>query len=195
MPQQAADPIVAAADLVQKVQSIQAREINPLSPTIIVFGQIHGGTGSNIIPSEVKLDGTVRYLYDANAGEEKPLERLERILQGVCSTCRVEGEIHYSDSHPTVINDPAMAGLVRKEAAEVLGGEEHLTSVISMAGEDFSEFASRVPACFYFVGAGNRAKGIVHPHHHPRFDIDEDSLALAVEMQLRCVRSFFGTGE
>jgi len=78
-------------------------------------------------------------------------------------------------------------------ATEVAEGGENISSVISMAGEDFSEFASRVPSCFYFVGAGNQEKGITYPHHHPKFDIDEDSLAVGVEMQLRCVRRFFGT--
>jgi amidohydrolase len=191
MPQQARDPLLAAVDFVQKVQSIQAREIDPLSPTIIVFGSIKGGTGSNIKPGEVLLEGTVRYLYDVSKGDERPLERLERILKGVCETCRVQGEISYGDSHPALINDHFMTNLVRQAAEQVFPEKEKIKSVVSMAGEDFSEFASRAPSAFYFVGAGNREKGIVHPHHHPKFDLDEDSLALAVLMQLKCVKGYF----
>jgi amidohydrolase len=185
-PQYSVDPIVAAANLIQTIQNISTREINPLTPTIIMFGRIEGGTAANIIPDSVKLEGTMRYLYDGSAGtEEDPQARFRRIVDGVCAAHRTTAEVKFLFGHPTLINDPIMAELARTVAAEILDDPGKISAFVSMAGEDFSEFASRVPSVFCFVGAGNPEKGIVYPHHHPKFDIDEDALPAGVELLVR----------
>jgi amidohydrolase len=78
-----------------------------------------------------------------------------------------------------------MAELARTVAAEILDDPGKISAFVSMAGEDFSEFAARVPSVFCFLGAGNPEKGIVYPHHHPKFDIDEDALPAGVELLVR----------
>lgn len=196
-PQSSVDPILTAANVIQAVQTIQTREINVLQPTIIVFGQIEGGTASNIIPDQVTLSGTMRYLHDpAEIGDESLRERFERIVAHTCKTHRAEHELSFLFGHPTLINDRTLTETVRAVAERVLAessacekpasdNKSQIVSYISMAGEDFSEFAARVPSVFYFVGAGNPDKKTDYPHHHPHFNIDEDSLALGVEMHVR----------
>lgn len=201
-PQNSIDPILTAASVIQAVQAIQTREISVLQPTIIMFGQIEGGTASNIIPDKVTLKGTMRFLHEINEDEgEGPASRFERIVANTCKAYRADYELDFVSGHPTLVNDRALTEVVKSVAQRVLGGPpapeditcspaEKIVSYISLAGEDFSEFAARVPGVFYFIGAGNRQKETDFPHHHPRFNIDEDVLQLGVEMHVRTVLQY-----
>ena len=82
-------------------------------------------------------------------------------------------------------SDPEMAALVREAAVGVAGVEQVITGKQIMGSEDFSEFTQRVPSCFFFVGSRDEASGKVWSHHHPRFDIDERSLAIGAEVMVR----------
>jgi amidohydrolase len=191
-PQSAVDPIITAAEVVQSLQTIQTRELDVLTPTSIVFGEIKGGTAWNIIPDKVNLSGTMRFLHeDTEVGKEKLPERFERIVANVCRSHRTKYELSMVYGHPALVNDQGMTELVRSAAIEVLDTPQHIVSFVSMAGEDFAEFADRVPSAFYFVGAGNEAKATCFPHHHPQFNIDEDALQIGIEMTLRTVFKFF----
>ena len=195
-PQSAIDPILAAAAVIQGVQVIQTRMIDPLKePTIIMFGTINGGTASNVIPDSVNLSGTMRYLFEGESeGEKSPKTKLEKLVADICRTHGAGYELDFVYGHPTLVNHPEMAELVRQTALEVDEPPE-LTSLVTLAGEDFSEFSSRAPGVFYFLGAGNAAKGCDFPHHHPCFDIDESCLLLGVEMHVRNALGFFNKAE
>jgi amidohydrolase len=185
-PQSAVDPILTAAEVVQALQTIQTREIDVLTPSSIVFGEIKGGTAWNIIPDKVKLSGTLRFLYpEAEDEKEKLTDRFERVVAGVCQSHRAEYELSQIFGQPAMVNDPDMIDLARASAREVLGDTSHIVSYVSMAGDDFAEFAARVPSAFLFVGTRNEAKGTSFPHHHPHFNIDEDALIIGVEMFVR----------
>lgn len=190
-PQESIDPIIAAANLVQTTQIIQSREIDAFKPTVIVFGRIEGGTTSNVIPDQVELEGTIRYLYDAEAaGEDHPRKKFERIVKHVCETHRTRFEVDYPYNHPAVINDFEMIQFVRTAAAKVVDSEDEIVPFVTMVGEDFCEFANRVPSAFYFIGAGNRDKGADYPHHHACFNIDEAALAIGLEMHVRSALAY-----
>lgn len=190
-PQESIDPIIAASNLVQTTQIIQSREIDAFKPTVIVFGRIEGGTTSNVIPEQVELEGTIRYLYDADAaGEDHPCKKFERIVKHVCETHRAQYEMDYPYNHPAVINDPEMTHLVRTAAAKVADTEDRIVPFVTMVGEDFCEFANRVPSAFYFIGAGNKDKGADYPHHHACFNIDEAALPIGSEMHVRSALVF-----
>ena len=190
-PQSAVDPILTAADVVQTLQIIQTREIDVLTPVSIVFGTIEGGTAWNIIPASVKLSGTMRFLAeDSNGDTEKLPDRFKRIVAAVCRSHRTEYDLKLHYGHPALVNDAGMIELVRTAAQQVLGSPQHVVSFVSMAGEDFAEFADRVPSAFFFVGTGNAAKGTCFPHHHPQFNIDEDALKIGVEMYIRTVHKY-----
>lgn len=83
-----------------------------------------------------------------------------------------------------------MTKLVETTAEEALGNSNRIISYISTAGEDFSEFADRVPSAFCFIGAGSKEESR-YPHHHPRFNIDEDVMSIGVEMHVRSALEFF----
>lgn len=192
-PQSAIDPILAAAAVIQGVQIIQTREIDALKePTIIMFGKIEGGTASNVIPDSVTLSGTMRYLFEGHEeSEEGPKKRLERVVSNICAAHRAEYELSFLYGHPTLVNHRAMTELIRSVAAQELDPRPEIVSFVSLAGEDFSEFAARAPSAFYFLGAGNPSKETCFPHHHPRFNIDEDVLSVGVEMHVRGALAFF----
>ena len=192
-PQSAVDPIITATEVVQSIQTIQTREVDVLKPTSIVFGEIHGGTAWNIIPDKVMLSGTIRFLYDETSDDkEKLTDRFERVIAGICKSHRVEYELSLKYGHPALVNDTGMIELAKAAAQEVLGDIQQIVSFVSMAGEDFAEFADRVPSAFLFVGTGNQAKETCFPHHHPKFNLDEDSLNIGMEVMLRTVYKYFG---
>ncbi len=191
-PHQAVDPVIAAAGLIQAVQTIQTREIDQSQPTIIMFGKIQGGAKSNIIPDSVELEGTIRYLYPGGPdSEEQPAERFKRIARGVCETHRCSCDIRIEQENIPLVNEAGMAQLARQTALDVLGSETAVTSLQSIAGEDFSEFCARIPAVFCFLGSGNAAKGTTAAHHNPGFAIDEDVLPTGVALLVRGAFKFF----
>jgi amidohydrolase len=186
-PQDAIDPILTAAHIIQGVQMIQTREIDVLKePTVIMFGQIQGGTASNIIPDSVTLAGTMRYLFEGEMqSEDHPKKRFERIVANICAAHRADYDLIIEFGHPTLVNHPEMTALVKSVASSQMGTELEIVSLVSLAGEDFSEFAVRVPGVFYFLGTGNATKSTDFPHHHPRFNIDENVLITGVELHVR----------
>ena len=192
-PQSAVDPILAAADIIQGVQIIQTREMDVLKePTIIMFGKIEGGSTTNVIPDSVTLSGTIRHLFEGDEeNEDNPKKRFERIVSNICGAHRAGYELSFMHGHPKLVNHREMIEIIGSVAAHELDPAPEIISFVSMAGEDFSEFAARAPSAYYFLGAGNASKKTCFPHHHPRFNIDEDVLAVGVEMHVRSALAFF----
>lgn len=185
-PHKAIDPIIAAASIIQNLQTLQTRETDPLEPVTIMIGSIQGGSGRNIIADTVKLGGTIRFLFkDEERAKKELLEKLERLVDGICHAMRVTYSIRYIPSNPSLLNDPNMVPLVRSAVVDTYGSDERIVDCRNMAGEDFAEFSQRVPSVFYFIGTGNEEKGTHYPHHHPQFNIDEDTLKFGVELHVR----------
>ncbi|MEA1948130.1 MAG: amidohydrolase [Thermodesulfobacteriota bacterium] len=192
VPEDAVDPIITAANVIQTVQVIQTREISNLKSTIIMFGKIAGGTKSNIIPDKVELEGSIRFLYKAGPhSEEQPTERFKRIVQSICETHRCTCDIEITHENIPLINSGEMVKLARDTAKEVFGDEKKIVDNQSIASEDFSEFIERVPGVFMFLGTGNEKKGTNLSHHNPCFNIDEDTLPYGVEIHVRGALNFF----
>jgi amidohydrolase len=192
VPEDAVDPVIAAANVIQTVQMIQTREISNLKSTVIIFGKIAGGTKSNIIPDKVRLEGTIRFLYPAGPdSEEQPTERFIRIVEQVCKTHRCTCEIDIIHENIPLINHDEMVKIARETAAEVFGDKTCCIDNQSIASEDFSEFSSRVPGVFMFLGTGNEKKGSHISHHNPWFNIDEDTMPAGIEMHVKGVLNFF----
>ncbi len=192
IPQSAIDPIIAAAAIIQSVQSIQTREIDVLQePAVIMFGSIVGGSAANVIPDQVTLTGTIRYLSAGQDNDEKsPLARFRRVVDGICAAYRMRYDLDYVIGHPAVVNDPVMTAMLTSQVVGAMAKPPIIEPIVTLAGEDFSEFAARVPGVFYFLGAGR--PGVENfPHHHPRFDIDESVMHNGVEMHVRAALQFF----
>lgn len=192
-PESARDPVLAAADLIQTAQRIQTRDISLLYPTALIFSKINSGTKSNIIPDEVEIEGTLRYLYEPTE-DFNPSRRLEEVIKSVCAVNRCDYEFHIETENEVVVNAPAMVQLVRECAAEILEDPSDIVEHRCMAGEDFAAYAKRVPSAFIFVGTRNPDKQSDFPHHSSHFNIDEETLPIGVELFVRTAERFFDQG-
>lgn len=190
-PQTALDPIMVATTIIQSLQTIQTREVNVLTPTLIMIGKIHSGTARNIIPDKVEMGGTIRFLYENESAEKELLKRkFERLIKGICEALGAEYKLEYIPSNPSVMNNPQLVDLVRNAIKETVGNDLSIVPYLCMAGDDFAEFTQRVPSVYYFIGNGNKAKNTNFPHHHPKFNLDEETLPVAVEIQVRAALEF-----
>jgi amidohydrolase len=173
------DPILVAAEFVAAVQKVVSRQIDPLEPAVVTIGSIHGGTTHNVIPSSVRLLGTVR-AFDHGV-REKMAERIERVLRGVCDESGATYDFEYQWRYPVTTNDAAQTEYVRSLAERTVGSERVVRSEKHMGAEDFSFFAEKVPASYFVLGCRNGAS-TGFPHHHGKFDIDEAALETGVRM-------------
>lgn len=180
MPHQVPDPVLAAAELIVTLQTLVSRESPPLEPAVLTIGSIHGGTASNIIPSKVELQGTLR-VFDPTVRKHL-LDRLHALVEAVGATFRVTSELRMSDCCPACINDPAMAELAHGVACKVVGQTNVGADMRTMGADDMSLFLNAVPGCYFFVGSANRERGLDSPHHSPTFDFDERALEVGVQM-------------
>ncbi|BAZ29645.1 amidohydrolase [Cylindrospermum sp. NIES-4074] len=191
MPHQTVDSIIVAAQVVNALQTIVARNVNPLDSAVVTVGELHAGTKRNVIADTAWISGTVRFFSPELVGFFK--QRIENIVAGVCQSHGASYDLNYWSLYPPVINDAGMAELVRSVAEEVV---ETPVGVVpecqTMGGEDMSFFLQEVPGCYFFLGAANPEKKLDYPHHHPRFDFDETALAMGVEIFVRCVEKFCG---
>jgi amidohydrolase len=182
-PHRSADPVLAAAHVVTALQSVVAREVSPLASAVVTIGAIHGGQAFNVIPDEVTLTGTIRCFDEGLRAALR--ERIRRIAQGVASALQCRAEVEVKAGNPAVVNDARVAAIARRAAARVVGEANVVEPEPTMGGEDMAVYFERVPGCFVFVGSGNRGRGIDQPHHSPRFDFDEESLAIGCEFLLQ----------
>ena len=177
-PHEAVDPITAACAIVANISFVEKRQIGTLNPTIITVNTIHGGTATNIITDKVELSGTIRYLY--NAEKHKPREHLEQLVKDVCNVYGTTYSIRFALSSSPLLNNEGVVNQLRPIAEQIVG-VENVVSCVTMGGEDFAEFTKRVPGAIAFIGTRNEEKGIIYPHHHPKFNVDEDSLLIGAE--------------
>jgi amidohydrolase len=182
-PHLAIDPIVIGAQAIINLQHIVSRNTDPLERLVVSITQFIGGTAHNVIPGTVKLGGTVRS-FDAGIRSVVP-EQMHRILRGITEAHGAEYELEYMYGYRPVVNEQEITRVVEQAAEELFGREAVQAIPPSMGGEDFSAYQQAAPGVFFNIGAENKEKGIIYPHHHPRFTVDEDALAIGVQVFLR----------
>jgi amidohydrolase len=189
MPHQTVDSVVVSAQIINALQTIVARNVNPIDSAVVTIGALHAGTKRNVIADTATMSGTVRYFNPALAGFFKT--RVEQIISGICQSHGANYDLNYGSLYPAVINDVKIAELVRTAAQEVVETPLGIVPECqTMGAEDMSFFLQAVPGCYFFLGSANEAKDLAYPHHHPRFDFDETALAMGVEIFVRCVEKF-----
>lgn len=188
MPNQGIDAVLVSSAIVMNLQSIVSREISPLESVVVSIGAINAGTRFNVIAEDAVLDGTVR-CFNKELREELP-SIIERVVKNTASTYRAEASVEYNKVIPITINDKACTKLA-KGAASKLVGEDGLASIPKVTGsEDMSEYLNLAPGAIAFVGAGNVDKGITYPHHHGKFNIDEDALEIGTNLYVQYALDF-----
>jgi amidohydrolase len=189
MPHQTIDAIVVGAQIITALQTIVARNVDPLKAGVLTIGQFHAGHTTNVIADTAHFSGTVRYFEPGLDGFFH--QRMEQMIAGICQSHGATYRLNYEKLYPPVINDRAMTQLVRSVAETVI---ETPAGIIpecqTMGGEDMSFFLQAVPGCYFFLGSANLNRGLTYPHHHPRFDFDETALGIGVELFARCVEKF-----
>jgi amidohydrolase len=188
MPHQTVDPVVATAHIVTALQTIVSRNVSPLDTAVVTVGTIHGGDAFNIVPAQVALTGTVRS-YDPGV-REHVLQRMRTIIEGVASACEVSTEFEDTALTPALVNDPAVAAVVRTAAEAVVGPENVFAGEQTMLSEDAALFMQDVPGCYFFLGSSNAERGLTWPHHNPRFDVDEGVLPIGVAVLARALAHY-----
>jgi amidohydrolase len=191
MPESAIDPIVIAAYITTALQTLISRETSPFSPAVITIASINAGASAlNIIPEEAVMRGGLR----AYTPEHRAylLLRIKEVAQGVASALGGSCTVETTPGCPLCTNDPAMAELVQRAAIASVGEENvsSSTEVMTTGSDDMAYFLQSVAGCYFIVGTRNEEKEANYPHHHPRFNIDEDALPIGVEVLTRAALDF-----
>jgi amidohydrolase len=180
VPNRVVDPVLAAGQVINGVQTIVSRNISPLESVVISITTLKGGKAFNVIPSEVELQGTIR-TYKPRI-RDLVLERFRQVVHGACNTVGCMAEIDIRSITPAVFNDYEIAKQIQAVAEELFGKESVDKEYRTMGAEDFSYIMKEVPGCFILLGSANPEKGLDYPHHHPKFDFDEDVLPYGVAL-------------
>jgi amidohydrolase len=180
VPHEAVDPIAIGAQVVEALQHIVAREDDPREAAIVGVTGFQAGISVGVIPPTAELTGGTNVF--APAVQDLLERRIGEIAEGVCRAHGATCDYEYTRGYRAVINDEAVTARVARAARQAFGDSAVGEGEMLMVGEDVSAFLEQAPGCFVLVGAGNEAKGIVHDHHNPRFDIDEDALGFGVRL-------------
>ncbi len=176
MPETLIDPVLISAHLIVAMQQVVSRAASPKIPSVLSFGRVEALGATNVIPNEVKIQGTFRTLDEP--WRAKAHEKMLQIAHGIVEGMGGELDFEIRKGYPFLKNEPEMTARAKHAAQEYLGEENVLDLDIWMAAEDFAFYSQIVDGCFYRLGTRNEAKGIISGVHTPTFDIDEDALEI-----------------
>lgn len=188
LPHQGVDAIVALSSFLLNIQSMVSREIDPLDPAVLTFGEVKSGTRFNVLSSKAHVEGTVR-CFNPEIRSKFP-EIITRYGNNICDAHRATFHLNYTEGTPPTINDAHCAHLARLAASEFLDKSAIVDIDKTTGSEDMAYYLEKIPGAIAFVGAGNASKGCDFPHHHPKFNIDEDSLIIGMELYVRFALNF-----
>jgi amidohydrolase len=183
-PQDAIDPIPAAAELVGMLQTLVARRVAPFEQAVVSVTKLKAGTTHNIIPDDAELVGTVR-TYEEPV-RARIIDEMGRMVAGVAQAHGLKHEYKYLRGYDSIVNHASGAEAVCKAAAEVVGAENVNGKYEKQTwGEDFAYYLQKKPGAFFLIGSGNRENGITNPLHSARFNVDERCLSVGVAIMAK----------
>ncbi len=180
------DTILTATQIVNGLQSIVSRNVDPLSSLVVSVTQIHSGDTWNVIPQQAVIRGTVR-TFDAQV-QDMAENRIKQIATGIASTFEAKAEVDYQRRYPATINHAKQAEIAIKAAKYVVGE----TNVIidptpSMGAEDFAFMLKKIPGAYVWLGAGQGAN-----LHNPAYNFNDEVLTTGVEYFIEIVKQELG---
>ncbi len=174
-PSNCKDPILIANNIYSQIASVKRMLVSPENPSVISVTQFHAGYSHNVIPENAIMSGTIRTFYEEDS---KILsEHIEKIVKNNCEIYDVGYNFDYYKRTGPSKNDREISERVKAAGEKILGEGNVIYPPIFMGGDDFGYFTDLVPSCYFFVGTRNDEKGIIHPIHNDKFDIDESILA------------------
>lgn len=175
LPEHNVDPVVIASHIIIALQQVVSRMAAPKIPSVLSFGKVQAMGATNVIPNEVKIEGTFRTLDEVWRKEAHI--KMKKMAEGMAESMGGSCDFNIQVGYPFLRNEPELTERARQAAIAYLGKENVVDLDIWMAAEDFSYYSQEVDACFYRLGTRNEEKGIVSGVHTPTFDIDEDALS------------------
>jgi len=188
LPHQTVDALVVGAEIVVALQTLVSRECPPDQPAVVSVGTFHAGTVGNVISPEAKLALSIRSVTPE--ARQYLLDRAQGIAQGIASAMRAECEFTLRGGVPPVVNNPTVSDMVRRAGRTALGAANVQEIKTTTVSDDMSYFLEAKPGCYFLVGSAQVGGNETFPHHHPRFDLDENCLAPAVEVLANSILEF-----
>ena len=189
MPQQTTDPLLAACQVVNALQSIVSRNTDPFAAAVVSVAVLRAGDTFNVIPSQAKMEGTIRTFELSQ--REKVLNRFNEIVHGVTGAMGCTADVQVIRLTPALTNADGIAERIQESALRLLPDIQLDKSPnLTMGAEDMAFMLEKIPGCFFFVGSANQEKGLNFGHHHPKFDFDEAALSLAAALMANAVAEF-----
>jgi amidohydrolase len=180
-PHLAVDAISMSGRIINDIQHLVAREMNPFNPLVVNIGTIKGGSISNAVAENVNLTGTIRTFSDDTTDYLK--NRIEGIVKSTTESCNGSCNLVFNEGLPALINEKEISMFFVNKIRKTLGEENFMVIEEGMMGsEDFSYYLTKKPGCFIWLGTGSDEKNMRVSHHNPRFDIDEDAMMTGVEI-------------
>ncbi|WP_246943126.1 M20 family metallopeptidase [Bacillus pinisoli] len=176
-PHETIDAIAIGTQVVNQLQHIVSRQINPLKPAVVSVGAFHAGGALNVIADSAEIKGTVR-TFDPEVRDHIENE-IKHIVDNVCSAFHASAEVSYTRGYPAVVNHDRETDIFVNVMKPSVGEEKLINIDPIMGSEDFGYFIQNKPGMFFFTSAGNEEIGACYPHHHPKFDFDERAMLTA----------------
>jgi amidohydrolase len=187
-PHLSVDSVAVASQVVNQLQLIVSREVDPQKAAVVTIGKFNAGVAPNVIADTAVLEGTVR-TFDP-AVREKVKKELSVIVENVCSAFHAQGTVDYVTGYPAVYNHEKETDVFKHVMDQTFGENVAREIAPQMGGEDFSHFLLKKPGVFWFSGAGNPEVGASYPHHHPKFNFDERVMLVAGKAFLSLVDKY-----
>ncbi|WP_229717799.1 M20 metallopeptidase family protein [Thalassobacillus devorans] len=182
LPHETRDPIVCGSAIVQSLQQIVSRNVDPLQSAVLSFGAFESGGPFNVIPDSASILGTVRTF--SKDVQTMVKERLSEIADHTGKAYGTACTLTYEDGYPALLNHEKETNHVQQAARVLFGVDACQEMTPMMGGEDFAYYLLDKPGAFFFTGAGHPD---AFPHHHPHFDIEEKAMLQASKMFIKLI--------
>lgn len=186
MPHETVDPIYISTHIIQALQSIISRSLNPMEAGVITVGKIEAGTTYNIIPDSAKIIGTIRAL--SPGAVDLIQDKIVQLAKGICQSFGATGDVRFIVGTPPLVNDQKEAAFMEDLICARFGEDVFEPVEPIMVSEDFSYYLTKKPGAFIFVGMNGEKSQ--YPHHHPRFDLDEDVFPEAIRLFVEILKRY-----
>ncbi|HYK74013.1 MAG TPA: M20 family metallopeptidase [Pseudoneobacillus sp.] len=192
-PHQTIDAIAIGAQIINQLQLIVSRQVDPQKSAVLTVGSFHAGNASNVIADSAVMSGTVRTFDEAVRDHIE--KEIEVIAKGICSAFHATCKVEYTRGYPAVYNHSEETQVFVDAISNYISKDVLFEMTPMMGGEDFAYYLKEKPGTFFFTGAGNDEIGASFPHHHPKFDFDEKAMVNAGKGLLSLVYQYVSAKE
>ena len=177
-PHRTIDPIAISAELILALQKVVSRFFDPTEPRVLTIGKIEGGSAPNVIPDEVRIEGTLRTMNET--WRKKAWEMINQVLRGITSSYGADYKLEIRKGYPVLVNHREAVEFAREKAVELFGKRKVSNANMVMGAEDFAYYLEKVPGCFIWLGAGDERQR--YDIHSPKMTIKEEAMKVGASL-------------